>query len=186
LKKHLIFILFFAISLNVGAQTLVSYKKVETVDYSSYKTYKINKVNIQNTPEFEAKEEGLNMLLFEINKQMSSRGYTVTDKDDADLLINIGIALQTVENHRETTLSDAPAYIGQRNYHWEAKDIVTYRYTQGTVIFDLVDVESNVLIWQAISRGTLSDKRAKNKKKIVRSVQKLFKKFPVISADKKN
>ncbi len=185
MKKFLIFVLLMGIPICFYAQTLVSFKKTESVDFSSYKTYKINKVNIQNSPEFEAKKEGINMLIFEINKQMSARGYTVTANDAADMLINIGIALQTVENRREKSFRDAP-YLGQRNYHWEAGEIVTYRYTQGTVIFDLVDVQSNELIWQAISRGTLSDKRVKNKKKIVRSVEKLFKKFPVTNHDKKN
>jgi hypothetical protein len=184
-KKLLIFFLLIGLPVSFNAQTLVSYKKTESVDFSSYKTYKINKVNIQNTPEFEAKKEGINMLIFEINKQMSSRGYTVTTSDNADMLINLGIALQTVESKRETTLRDAPAYIGQRNYHWEAQEIVTYRYTEGTVIFDLVDIQNNELIWQAISRGTLSDKREKNKKKVVKAVEKLFKKFPVAGSDRK-
>ncbi len=69
--------------------------------------------------------------------------------------------------------------MGQRNYHWESEEIVIGHYKEGTVTLDLVDANKNKMIWQAISGGVVSEKREKNKKKIVRGVQKLFKKYPV-------
>ena len=69
-------------------------------------------------------------------------------------------------------------YIGQRNYHWEAEEIVYYTYSEGTVTLDLVDLKNDELIWQAVSKGALDKKREKNNKKIAKAIKKLFKKFP--------
>lgn len=178
MKKILLLLSLVTITFGVSGQTLVSYNKADEADFNSYKTYKINKLQVDSYEEFEPKREGLSLLIFEIEKQMNARGYTNTSGDDADLLINIGVLIRKVERKRETTVNDAPQYIGQRNYHWES-EVVTYNtYPEGTITFDLVDVAKNELIWQAVSKGALEQKREKNKKKIERAVKKLFKKFP--------
>ena len=109
---------------------------------------------------------------------MVARGYEKVS-ENPDLIINLGINITKEEQTMETDIRDAPRYIGQRNYHWESEEIVIRRYTEGTVTLDLVDATENEMIWQAVSTGTLEKKREKNKKKIVRAAQKLFKKYPV-------
>jgi hypothetical protein len=47
------------------------------------------------------------------------------------------------------------------------------------VTLDIVSAEQNEMIWQAVSSGILEKKREKNKKRIVKGVKKLFKRFPV-------
>ncbi len=160
------------------SQTLISYNKSENVDFSKYNTYQIYSLDVTNTPEFEPKKTGLNLLIGEINKQMKARGYEKV-KEKPDLIINLGVAITAEVQTRQTDIRDAPMYIGQRNYHWESEEIVVQKYIEGTVTLDLVDTSKNEMIWQAVSAGTLSKKREKNKKKIVRAVQKLFKKYPV-------
>ena len=160
------------------SQTLVSYDKKEDVDFSKYKTYQIYGLDVKNIPEFEPKKTGLNLLIVEINKQMNARGYKKV-AENPDLMINLGVAITAEVQTRESNLRDAPRYMGQRNYHWESEDIVVREYTEGTVTLDLVDNTENKMIWQAVSAGVLSEKREKNKKKIVKAVQKLFKKYPV-------
>lgn len=161
------------------SQTLISYNKSEDIDFSKYKTYQIYGLDIKNTPEFEPKRSGLNLLIVEINNQMNARGYKKV-KDNPDLIINLGVLIIKEVQTRETDFrTDAPKYIGQRNYNWESEEVVVRKYIEGTVTLDLVDTNKNELIWQAVSAGTLSKKREKNEKKIVKSVQKLFKKYPV-------
>ena len=160
------------------SQTLVSYNKTEGVDFSKYKTYKIDSLEIKKIPEFEPQKAGLNLLMLEIIKQMNARGYEKVS-ENPDLLINIGLVLEEGVQTRETSIRDAPYYIGQRNYHWESEEVVVGKYTEGTVTLDLIDSDKNAMIWQAVSSGVLSKKREKNKKRIVKGVNKLFKKFPV-------
>ena len=175
--NSLIFLLLLSVSF-VQAQVLVSYNKSDDVDFSSYQTYQIEDVEVTDIPEFEAKKEGLDLLTAEINKQMQARGYEKVN-ENPNLIINLGVNISKEVQTRETDIRTAPIYTGQRNYYWEAEEVVVSKYIEGTVTLDLVDVSKNEMIWQAISAGVLEKKQDKNKKKIVRSVQKLFKKYPV-------
>jgi len=179
MKKTITLFLFLIIPTITQAQNLVSYNKSDDVDFSKYKTFQIVDFEVKNIPEFEPKKEGLDLLLAEIGKQMTLRGYQKVT-NDPDLIINIGINITAEVQTRETDFrTDAPRYMGQRSYHWEAEEVVVRKYTEGTVTLDLVDKKENELIWQAVSKGTLSKKREKNKKKIIKATQKLFKKYPI-------
>lgn len=177
MKKTVFIFLLMAVPILASSQNLISYDKSEGVDFSKYKTYQIYSLDVKNIPEFEPKKTGLNMLLEEIHKQMVARGYEKVN-ENPELLINLGVTITAEVQTRETDIRDA-RYMGQRNYHWESEEIVIGHYKEGTVTLDLVDANKNKMIWQAISGGVVSEKREKNKKKIVRAVQKLFKKYPV-------
>lgn len=178
MKKTVIVFLLLIAPVFAQSQILVSYNKADDVDFSKFKTFQVYDFEVKNIPEFEPKKEGLNLLIAEINKQMSFRGYQKVAKNP-DLMINIGVNITAEVQTRETNFRDAPIYMGQRNYHWESEEIVVRNYIEGTVTLDIVDNRKNEMIWQAVSQGTVSKKREKNKKKIVKAVQKLFKKFPV-------
>lgn len=179
MKKTATIFLFLFIPMIVQAQILVAYNKSEDVDFSKFKTFQIVDFEVKNNPKFEPKKEGLDLLIAEISKQMSLRGYQKVTKDP-DLIINIGINITAEVQTRETDFrTDAPRYMGQRNYHWEAEEVVVRKYTEGTVTLDMVDNLKNTMIWQAVSKGTLSKKRKKNKKKIIKATQKLFKRYPI-------
>lgn len=178
MKTIAIAILFLLIPLLGQSQTLVSYDKSEDVDFSKYKSYQVYSLEVTNIPEFEPKKTGLNLLIGEIHKHMAARGYEKVS-ENPDLIINLGVNITEAEQTRETSLRDAPRYMGQRNYSWASEEIVVRRYTEGTVTLDLVDTASNEMIWQAVAAGALEKKREKNKKRVVRAVQKLFKKYPV-------
>jgi len=178
MKKVIILLISILLFQGVNSQIQISYNKADNVDFSKFKTFQVYGLDVQHTPEFEPKKEGLNLMVEEINKQMSIRGLEKT-QENPDLKINIGLVISKQTQTRETSLRDAPQYIGQRNYHWESEEIVQRRYTEGTVTLDIINTESNEMIWQAVSRGILEKKREKNKKKIIKGVKKLFKKFPI-------
>lgn len=178
MKKTLTLLLSLFIYQVVLSQNLVSYSKADDVDFSKFKTFNVNDLDIKNVSEFEPKKEGINILIEEINNQMISRGYEKVN-ENPDLIINIGIVITNEEQTRETDLRDAPIYIGQRNYHWESEEVIVRKYIEGTATLDIVSSKDNELIWQAISSAILEKKQEKNKKKIVKAVKKLFKRFPI-------
>ena len=100
-------------------------------------------------------------------------------KENPDLLINLGVTLSREKQTRETSIQEAPRYMGSRNYHWESEEIVVRNYVSGTVTLDIVDNHKNEMIWQAVAKGVVEKKQEKNKKKIVKVTEKLFKKYPV-------
>lgn len=178
MSKYILALCFLWIS-SASGQVLVSYNKTDDTDLAGFKTFQVYSLDVKSYPEFEPNKEGLNLLITEINKQMEMRGYTKV-KENPDLLINIGVVISKEQQTRETDIRDAPAYIGQRNYHWESEEIVIGTYTAGSVALDIVDTSTNEMLWQAVCSAVLAEKkREKNKKKIVRGVAKLFKKYPV-------
>jgi hypothetical protein len=174
MKKIIALFLLLAFAHIGQAQILVSYEKADQGDFSKFKTFQVYSLDVKNIPEFEPKKEGLNLLIGEINKQMISRGYEKV-KANPDLIINVGVSITAEVQTRETTIRDAPMYIGQRNYKWESEEVIVREYTEGTVTLDIVDTSENELIWQAVTSGILE----KNQNKIAKGVQKLFKKYPV-------
>ncbi len=162
-----------------SAQVLVSYDKSSGADFTAYKTFQVFSLDVKSDPDLEPRREGLNLLITEINKQMEMRGYEKV-KENPDLKINIGVVISKKKQTRETSIREAPRYIGQRNYHWESQEVVVGTYVGGTVVLDIVDTQSDEMVWQAVSKGVLDEKKPeKNKKKIVKGVEKLFKKYPV-------
>jgi len=176
--KQFVVLLLLAVPMSVISQTLVSYNKTDDRDLSDYKTFKVLDFKVETHPEFEPKREGLNTLISEIKRQMMARGY-VEDAENAELVLNIGVKITKETQTRETDIRDAPMYIGQRSYSWSSEEIVVGTYDEGTVILDVVDAANETLVWQAVASGVLVKKQEKNKKKIIRGVEKLFKKYPV-------
>ena len=82
--------------------TLVSYKKSEGIDFSRYKTFQLYEVTISHIPDYEPREEGLNLFLSGVFKKMEERGLTKA-KQDADLLLNFGITITSEVQTRETS-----------------------------------------------------------------------------------
>ena len=96
------------------SQVLVSYNKSDDVDFSKYKTYQIYSLDVKDIPEFKAKKTGLDLLIGEIHKQMVARGYEKV-KENAELIINLGVVISEEAQTRETDFTDATPYMGTRN-----------------------------------------------------------------------
>ena len=160
------------------AQVLVSYDKSTDTDLSAFKTFNVVGLEVKTHPEFEPRRDGLNLLINEIKKQMMLRGYA-QNLENPELILNIGVSIKKETQTRETDFRDAPMYIGQRSYSWSSEEIVVGTYDEGTVTLDVVDSGNNAMVWQAVVQGVILEKQVKNRKKIVRGVQKIFKKYPV-------
>jgi hypothetical protein len=48
----------------------------------------------------------------------------------------------------------------------------------GTLVVDLADAKTNRLAWRGVASDALSDKSDKNAKKLQKTVEKMFKKYP--------
>jgi hypothetical protein len=178
MKTNFFTILIFLLPVLVFSQTIVSYDKAKDIDFTKYETFQIYSLDVKSIPEFEPKKSGLSLMLTEIINQMESRGF-VKVSENPDLIINLGVSIVSKNQTRESDIRDAPLYMGQRNYHWESKEVVVGTYTEGTVTLDLVDTQNEKMIWQVVGASVLSEKREKNRKRIIKAVKKMCKKFPV-------
>ena len=123
-------------------------------------------------------DQGLNIEFLKNAIRDEFSNLNLVERENADLKVNIGITLDEIKTTRETTLSEALPYVGQRNYHWESKEVVTGKYEEGTVMIDLVDVKKNILVWEGFIIGAIPNNQAKKEKRINDGVKKLFANYP--------
>jgi len=113
----------------------------------------------------------------EISGYFTGRGLSQSAKNP-DMLINIGIVVEEKIQTRETSIREAPVFIGQRNYSWQSKEVEVGRYNEGTVTVDLVDRQKNALMWTGVAQSIIEKKDANSKKNIAEGVPKLFAELP--------
>jgi hypothetical protein len=158
-----------------AAEQVQRTEQAPNVDFRVYKTYNFMDVTARNEAAFQG--TGIETLKQATGREMQRRGYQPSASPD--LLVNIGVVTQDKVQTRETTLRDAPIYLGQRNYHWQSQDVVVGRYEEGTATVELVDAARQELIWQGSVKSVLSPKEDKLTKRIDDAVTALFEKFPV-------
>jgi hypothetical protein len=118
----------------------------------------------------------VSLLRQSITRELESKGLERTSVSP-DLLVNIGIVVEEKVQTRETTIREAPIYIGQRRYHWQSEEVEVGRYREGTVTVDLVDRAENKMVWEGVVEGVIPQKQEKLQERINEGVEALFEKL---------
>lgn len=121
-------------------------------------------------------QQELQLIQREVAEQLEARG--LRQSPQPDLLVNIGAVVEEKVQTRETTIWEAPVYIGQRRYSWEVEEVETGRYKLGTVSLHFVDREENKLVWKGVAEGVLPENKKKAQRKIEEGVASLFRAVP--------
>lgn len=174
--KTYLFLLMLALT-GCAAEHVQHTEQAPNIDFRAYKTYNFLDVTARNEAAFQGPGTGIETLKQAIGREMQRRGYQPSAAPD--LLVNIGVVTQDKVQTRETTLRDAPIYLGQRNYHWQSQNVVVGHYEEGTATVELVDAARQELIWQGSVKSILSPRADKLTKRIDEAVEALFEKFPV-------
>jgi len=119
-----------------------------------------------------------------VRSQLESRGYTYTT-DRPDLWVNINAYTQQQTDVNVMPTVDYAYYYSYRGRgyyvvpYWRDRTDV-YRYTEGTINVDLVDVARNRLVWEGIAVGRVGRVKdvAARDLRIDRAVADIFAKFP--------
>ncbi len=167
-------IIFLAILLIAGCSsvTIVSTNPKEGLSLANYKTFDFYQLNTEQdmTPTFRTRVDWIKS---EIAKQLSSRGLQQTS-ENPDLLVNLGVVVEEKIQTRETTIQDAPRYMGQRNYSWQSQEVPVGEYQEGTVTVDLVDAKENTLAWQGVASSVIVKSDKSSQKNIADGIGRLF------------
>ncbi|WP_375434161.1 DUF4136 domain-containing protein [uncultured Hymenobacter sp.] len=172
--------LFLLLSLAFAACSPVrveSTSQTSGVNFSAYKTYNFMDVTARNEAAFQGSGAGIEELKAAVAREMERRGYQRADLPD--LLVNIGVVTQEKVQTRETTIYEAPRYIGQRRYRWQSEEVPVDRYAEGTATIDVVDATRNERIWQGVAASTLSKDPEKLASRINEGITEMFEKYPV-------
>ncbi|AGA78817.1 DUF4136 domain-containing protein [Echinicola vietnamensis] len=165
----------------VAAQVKSDHDK-ET-DFSMYKTYSFEgwqKNSDQQLNEFDKKR-----ILQALKSEFEARGM-VHSEDNADAKIALYVVLD-----QKTSTTAYTDFMGGYGYgpRWgwglgagNVTATTTYSdddYTEGTLVVDMYDVDSDKLVWQGILTSRVTEKPEKRDRTIPKNIKKLMKKFPV-------
>jgi len=172
-KIHFVYILFLCFL----ACTTARVKNTQAApDFalSNYKTFNFYEVTTNGEPADAQYNNRIDILKNAIQQELTTKGLTI-NPTNPDLLVNIGVVTTEKVQTRQTNFrEDAPRYIGQRRYTWQSREVVVDRYKQGTVTIDLVDPETNAMVWQGSAEAVIPDKEAKLQKTVEGGVKQLF------------
>lgn len=148
-------------------------------NFAAYKTYNFMDEEARNDSAFQRSGTGIFDLKRAVAVEMARRGFQQATQPD--LWVNIGIVTQTRTQTRTANFQfdGAPQYIGQRHYHWDARDVPVGQYQEGTATIDIVDAAHKEQVWQGTTTSILSSSPTRSAKQIDKAVATVFKQFPV-------
>ena len=149
-------------------------QKVETdydhsVNFSRYHTYSWGHIH-SSDPFFEDRIRAA------VDHELQAKGWTVVPAGGGDVMLT-AVLIEKSQTEYSTFYTGLGG--GWRWHGWGG--IATTEVDKipvGTLVVDIYDCASEELLWRGMAQDQLSDKADKNSKKIEKSVEKMFAKFP--------
>ena len=108
-----------------------------------------------------------------VAEELRSKGI-VENRSNPDLYVVTHVG---AENQQD--IDYWPPVGGWRHWRWMRPDVIVQRYVEGTIILDMVDAQTNHLVWRSVSTETGEDLVDVQKAKTVdKMVEKALKHFP--------
>jgi len=176
MKKIILFYLSMLILYSCGPslQTFSDYDKA--VDLSAYKTYSwLDVASIENKGVSPLYNKELNdkRIKEAVNKQMQLKRYQL-NPDKAELQLHYHIIIEN-----KTTEITEPIGVQYRPYS-NTYRTSTYQYREGTLIVDLMDTKTNILIWRGWATDVITNTTRKDPEAAINNaITKIFESFPV-------
>lgn len=181
MKTLLLFSVVMWVSIGCSSYRIVRNQADKAADWGAYRTFTFIDTNrIDSTPS-DMYRTAIEQVKQAVATELTNRGYQQIASNQigasADLLVNIGGIVNEKTQTRQTTIYEAPRYIGQRRYQWQSQEVPVGTYKEGTINVHLVDSRRNNLLWDAavssvLRRGNVTPEQ------IQEGVSKLFAKFP--------
>jgi len=111
-----------------------------------------------------------------VDRQLGAKGLSV-NRERPDLIV----ATHVMSHEEKEIVADGFAY----GPWWYGGGVTTTRvntYLQGTLVVDIYDAATKKMIWRGTATDTVSDKAAKNTKKISKALTKMFQRYPASAA----
>lgn len=167
----------------VSAQK-IKVKRDKEVDFSNYKTIKF--LGWQDDIEELMDKEDQDLMLSSFAKEFKSRGLEGSE-EKADLIVSLYLVLEYKSNTESYTKFYGDSYAkgrgsrdgeGWKQGHSSSPYTKNY-YIKGTLVLDVHDNKTNLLIWQSVGSDVVNEKPGKKGKGIPKLATKMMRKFPV-------
>lgn len=167
--------IWFSMAIAILSATASSAEQVKTdydrnADFSRYKTYSWENVHTQD-PLWVDRIKGA------VNSALAAKGWTQVESG-GDICI---MAMEMTNEHR-TLNTYYDNFGGGWRWRWGGgfgtATTTEETYTVGTLVIDLFDTNSKMLVWRGSASDTISRRSDRNIKNLDKSVQKMFSHFP--------
>jgi hypothetical protein len=155
---------------------VVNREPAEGFSLSQYKTFNFFDVDAggDSTVSGASYQEGVTLLKREIARQLTLHG--LQQAANPDLQVNIGLVVTEKVQTRQTDFrTDAPRYVGQRNYSWKSEEVEVGRYKEGTATVHLVDRVQNKMVWRGAVEDVVASRKARREEQVTAAIASLFK-----------
>lgn len=142
----------------------------ETVNFSNYKTYKLR------IDDLKLNDIDKDRVLNELSKQLQMKG--LHSGENPDLIINVKA------NHKKVTDVQSSSPYGMwgwgGSFGWGVgmNRTWTTNYNQGALIIDIIDANTQKLVWQGIGSGISVDSPKMKQKQIPEIVAEIMANYP--------
>jgi hypothetical protein len=133
----------------------------ESVDFSQHKTY----VWVEGT--HVSDEITHQRIISAIENQLAMKGIRKVES---------GPDMQV--DYHASVREEIDTYTVHPQPSWDIYDVQVHEYEVGTIIVDLQDTETRRLLWRGIVSRTVSSKPEKDRGRISKGIEKLFKEYP--------
>ena len=152
--------------------------KAPEFSISNYKTFGFHETEVGGTGLNDVHfKTNLDLLKTAIIKQMEAKGITRT-QSSPDLILNIGVVVDEKIQTRTTSMGNPGdrnmAYMGARNYGWQAQEVKVGEYREGSVRIDLIDKDGMKQVWTGVAESVLPEKQKNIPAVIEEAMAKLF------------
>ncbi len=179
-------ILIILILLTSGLTSCSPYRVVrnqsdQSAAWTAYRTFAFVDTNRIDPVPGGAYQMVIQQIKLAVTAELNGRGYQLvainSSANQSDLLVNVGAVVNEKTQTRQTTIYEAPRYIGQRRYSWQSQQVPVGTYKEGTLSLHVVDRKQNALVWDAAVSGVLG-KKGITTEQINEAVRTVFAKFP--------
>ena len=142
----------------------------ETANFGSYQTYKLR------IDDLKLNDIDKDRVLNEVSKQLQQKG--LKPGENPDLIVNIKASHQKVTDIQNTRPYGAWGWGGPWGWGVGVNRTWSSNYNEGGLVIDLVDAQSQKLVWQGIGKGISVDAPKTKQKQIPEIVSEIMKNYP--------
>jgi hypothetical protein len=170
MKKYIFILLAASLGLASCSPFQVRSDYAQSANFSSYKTYKLR------IDDLKINDIDKDRVLNELSKQLQAKG--LQSGENPDLIINVKA------NHKKITEINSSSPYGM--YGWGGpfgwgvgmNRTWTSNYNEGAVIVDMIDAQTQKLVWQGIGSGISVDRPKTKEKQIPQIMEEIMANYP--------
>lgn len=170
-KKYILLLLASAtLALTSCSPFQVKSDYAETANFNMYKSYKLR------IDDLKLNDIDKDRVLNEVSKQLQMKGLSVSD--NPSLIVNVKANYKKIQDIQGIRPYGMYGWGGSFGWGIGMNRTWTSNYNQGALIIDMIDAQTQKLVWQGIGSGISVDSPKAKQKQIPEIVREIMENYP--------